>query len=38
VVVHWFPQVLQLFGSVVVSTQLDPQSVGVGAEHPDVHE
>jgi hypothetical protein len=29
---------LQLLESVVVSTQLEPQSVGVGAEHPDVQE
>jgi hypothetical protein len=35
VVVHALLQVLQLFGSVVVSTQLEPQRVGVGAEQPD---
>jgi hypothetical protein len=37
VVVHWFPHMLQLFGSAVVSTHVEPQSVGVGAEHPDEH-
>jgi hypothetical protein len=38
VVVHWLVHMPQLFGSVVVSTQLVPHSVGVGAMHPDVHE
>jgi hypothetical protein len=37
VVVHAVLHVLQLFGSVVVSTHDDPQRVGVGAMQPDEH-
>jgi hypothetical protein len=35
---HWVVQLPQWLLSVSVFTQLDPHSVGVGAEHPEVHE
>jgi len=35
--VQAWPQVLQLFGSPVVSTQEVPQGVGAVAGHPEVH-
>jgi hypothetical protein len=35
---HWVVQLPQWLLSVLVSTQLDPHSVGVVAEHPDVQE
>jgi hypothetical protein len=37
VVVHVLPHVLQLFGSVAVSTHVEPHSVGVLAGQPETH-
>jgi hypothetical protein len=36
--VHALPHVLQFFGSVVVSTHVEPHSVGVFAVQPEAHE
>jgi hypothetical protein len=37
-VVHRWLHIPQLKRSLVRSVQVDPQSVGVGAEHPEAHE